>query len=65
MSDLNEPMREEQVQCPHCWESFSVLWDLTLEGQNWIEDCAVCCHPIEFTHGPGVDGQPILKCERV
>ncbi len=38
-----------QVQCPYCWE---MIWmDVDPSGgdvQNFIEDCEVCCKPIQY-----------------
>lgn len=41
-------LSEENVQCPHCWETFSILVDRSVEHQNYVEDCFVCCRPIVF-----------------
>ena len=37
-----------QVHCPYCGESFETLIDLSAGSANYIEDCQVCCQPIEF-----------------
>ena len=42
-------MEEHFYQCPHCWEDVSILVDFSEPVQNYIEDCEVCCNPIEFT----------------
>ena len=39
---------EKIIQCPYCWESISVLVDCSVEEQEYIEDCQVCCRPITF-----------------
>jgi hypothetical protein len=41
-------MVEVKVQCPYCWESFQLLIDASIENQEYIEDCEVCCRPIDF-----------------
>ena len=33
--------------CPYCWEQISMVLDTSVTGQTFIEDCEVCCHPIE------------------
>lgn len=40
-------MYEHSFQCPYCWEEISMLLDTSLEEQTYIEDCEVCCNPIE------------------
>lgn len=42
-------MYEHYFQCPYCWETISVLLDPSVRKQICIEDCEVCCHPIEIT----------------
>ncbi len=34
--------------CPHCWEKQIKLIDPSVTEQSFIEDCEVCCNPIEF-----------------
>ena len=38
---------EQTISCPYCGESISLLLDLSLTEQSYIEDCSVCCHPIQ------------------
>jgi len=40
-------MEERFFQCPYCWEEISMLFDTSVEEQTYIEDCEVCCNPIE------------------
>jgi hypothetical protein len=39
---------ETVVQCPYCWERFTLLVDASIEQQEYVEDCEVCCRPIDF-----------------
>ncbi|SDR97722.1 Cysteine-rich CPXCG [Formosa sp. Hel1_31_208] len=41
-------MEEHFFQCPYCWESISMLIDTSQSHQSYIEDCEVCCHPIQL-----------------
>ena len=34
--------------CPYCWENQIKMVDPSLLSQTYIEDCEVCCNPIEF-----------------
>ena len=36
------------VQCPYCGERLETRVDLTADEPSYIEDCEVCCRPIEF-----------------
>jgi hypothetical protein len=36
------------VQCPYCGEAIELMIDDSVEQrQQYIEDCPVCCRPIE------------------
>jgi len=41
-------VEEHFFQCPYCWEQISVLLDPSLHRQLLVEDCEVCCNPIEI-----------------
>jgi len=41
-------MEEYFFQCPYCWEEISMLMDSSIRNQIYIEDCEVCCNPIEI-----------------
>ena len=41
-------MNEYFFQCPYCWEEISMLIDTSVYTQKYIEDCEVCCNPIEL-----------------
>ena len=47
------------IQCPYCGESYETIVDLSAGSQRYIEDCAVCCRPIEITLQVGDDGELI------
>ncbi|MGB3608518.1 MAG: CPXCG motif-containing cysteine-rich protein [Psychroserpens sp.] len=42
-------MEEHFFQCPYCWESISMLIDTSQSQQRYIEDCEVCCNPIQVS----------------
>jgi len=49
MSESNQPaIFSMQVQCPYCGEAFEVVIDHCGENQQYIEDCQICCQPINF-----------------
>ena len=41
-------MQEHFFQCPYCWESISMLIDVSQYQQQYIEDREVCCNPIQL-----------------
>jgi len=51
---LSEWLAHPTVQCPYCWETFTVEVDLSIDSQSYIEDCQVCCQPIVISYeAPG------------
>ena len=36
--------------CPYCWQKISFIVDLSVPHQVYIEDCEVCCNPIEVEY---------------
>ncbi len=43
-----EFLAEKIIRCPYCDESLDVLIDPQEIGQQYVEDCQVCCKPITF-----------------
>jgi hypothetical protein len=37
------------IYCPYCGESLEILIDDSAGNQEYIEDCQVCCSPIEIS----------------
>jgi hypothetical protein len=48
---------EVALQCPYCWEEITLLIDGSIELQEYIEDCEVCCRPIDFVVEVDEQGQ--------
>ena len=42
-------MDEYFFQCPYCWEQISMLIDTSQSHQSYIEDCEICCNPIQLS----------------
>ena len=46
---MNAPsLQESSIYCPYCGESIEVLLNPEDVDADYIEDCQVCCRPIEF-----------------
>jgi len=41
---------EHAFQCPYCGEEISMVLDLSVPEQSYVEDCEVCCRPIEVRY---------------
>ena len=51
-------VHEKESYCPYCGEIISLLIDPSIQLQEYIEDCQVCCSPIlitiEITHNEDI-----------
>ena len=43
-------MFEHFFHCPYCWEEISMILDPIDGRQVYVEDCEVCCNPIEIDY---------------
>lgn len=47
------PMEEVEkfFKCPYCFERISMVLDTSVDDyQTYIEDCEVCCNPIQISY---------------
>jgi len=66
---------EHSFACPHCGEEISMVLDLSVHKQTYVEDCEVCCNPIEVSYtvsdeelvefSAGLWDDRRLKCQRI
>jgi hypothetical protein len=57
MSDVVE------IQCPYCGERLELLVEEDLRGRL-VQDCEVCCNPIQLDVARDEWGDPQLRVER-
>ena len=53
-------IKEQLLYCPYCGESISILVDCSVDQQDYIEDCQVCCKPISLSVSCDDDGEPVV-----
>jgi C4-type Zn-finger protein len=41
-------LESRNINCPYCGEIIEVVLDCSVPHQRYIEDCQVCCRPINF-----------------
>ena len=46
----------QDIECPYCGEVISLVLDPSAGAQRYIEDCHVCCRPIEVRVSVDDDG---------
>lgn len=47
---------EHQFTCPYCWETISMILEPMVSAQTYVEDCEVCCNPIQIRFSGDEDG---------
>lgn len=52
---------EVETDCPFCGAPISLLLDPTVDGQQYVEDCEVCCRPLEVRYT--ADGDAITSLD--
>jgi len=45
-----------QIDCPYCGESIDIEVDCSAGDQQYVEDCRVCCQPIDISTVVDLDG---------
>ncbi len=53
---MSELISEERCHCPFCAEPITIVVDFSAGSQVYIEDCQVCCQPMEISVGVDADG---------
>jgi Cysteine-rich CPXCG len=54
------------VQCPYCGETLTVRLDLSAGSQSYVEDCQVCCQPMQMNVRVAEDGTlDVVSAERM
>lgn len=38
-----------RISCPYCAEAMELVLDLSGGSQSYIEDCQVCCQPMQVS----------------
>ncbi|HSM68784.1 MAG TPA: CPXCG motif-containing cysteine-rich protein [Xanthomonadales bacterium] len=49
-------LSEAALVCPYCGEPITILVDGSVAEQQYIEDCEVCCRPMEVSVRVAADG---------
>ncbi len=52
------------IQCPYCWEMIEVTVDCSVNQQEYVEDCEVCCQPIVINAELTANGVPEINAKR-
>lgn len=46
---MDEQVVDRRIHCPYCAEAMDIVVDLSAGGQSYVEDCQVCCQPMQVS----------------
>ena len=50
------------IDCPYCGESIDLVIDDSVGNQQYVEDCSVCCRPINVDVAADEGTEIQLRC---
>ena len=56
LDDIAFDRFEQSLYCPYCGEQVSIVVDPSEGSHSYIEDCFVCCRPMQVAVSVEVDG---------
>ena len=56
-------LASETVKCPYCGEYIDLFIDPSADEQRYIEDCSVCCRPMNVVVHIDEDGVALVTVE--
>ena len=60
------PTEFVSIRCPYCWERYETEVDASGGSFSYVEDCQICCRPIELSCEVDGDGRLVgVKPERM
>lgn len=48
------------ITCPYCGEKIELVIDCSISQQDYIEDCEVCCRPINLSVSVDEKGKAVI-----
>ena len=54
----------QRLYCPYCGELIELVLDLSQEQQCYVEDCPVCCRPMEVQLSVSDQGIASVQLQR-
>lgn len=57
---MKRELEDRSIDCPYCGEAIDILLDPSASEQSYVEDCQVCCRPINIRYSVAPDGDVLL-----
>lgn len=58
---MKRELEDRSIECPYCGESIDIFLDPTFSEQSYVEDCQVCCRPINIRFSVEPNGDLLLS----
>ncbi|MGD2083415.1 MAG: CPXCG motif-containing cysteine-rich protein [Chromatiales bacterium] len=58
------PLDTVRISCPYCGEPLDLAVDCSVQRQRYVEDCQVCCSPMDLQVTVGEDGRIEVEARR-
>jgi transcription elongation factor Elf1 len=46
---MSQWLPERRISCPFCGEQIIIVIDTSADSQSYVEDCQVCCQPMQVS----------------
>ncbi|MCH8031835.1 MAG: CPXCG motif-containing cysteine-rich protein [Bacteroidetes bacterium] len=56
---------EHAFTCPYCGAPISVLLDPSVPVQSYVEDCEVCCNPMQVAYAFEEDALTVFEAQSI
>ena len=61
---MDDRLQDRRISCPYCGETIEIVIDVSAGSQSYVEDCQVCCRPMNVSFEVLGDGFTTLRVER-
>jgi len=61
---MDKLLVEQTITCPYCGEPIVLLLDGSAGDQSYIEDCQVCCQPMQISLAVDSESNPEVRVDR-
>ena len=61
---MDPQLLDRNIRCPYCGERLTIVLDLSAGSQAYVEDCQICCQPMQVSFSAEDGELDYLQVER-
>jgi transcription elongation factor Elf1 len=61
---MDPQLLDRKIGCPYCGEAMEIVLDLSAGSQSYVEDCQVCCQPMQVSFAAEDGELQAIRVER-